>query len=111
MPPYPLATEVHRVLAPEGEVVGCVPELPDEQLLSFHRWMVFGRVFSDRMITLQRQGRIGTFGPINGQEAALVGLAAPLRQEDWLVGSYREILAYFMKGVPLLQMLQTYRGV
>ena len=62
--------------------------------------MVYGRLFSDRMVALQRQGRMGTFGPLTGQEASLVGLAASLRAEDWLMGSYREILAYYVKGVP-----------
>src|SRR5436309_2537401 len=102
--------EVRQVLSPEGALVGEPPDLPPETLLDLYRWMVFGRVFSDRMVTLQRQGRIGTFGPINGQEASLVGLAAPLQPKDWLLGSYREILSYFYKGVPVISLLEAYRG-
>lgn len=102
--------EIYRILTPEGQIVGKVPDLSDEQLLQFYRWMVLGRLFSDRMVALQRQGRMGTFGPINGQEATLVGLAAPLQPEDWLLGTYREILSYYVKGVPLPAMMKRYGG-
>lgn len=106
----PLSLTPHQVVAPDGTVVGPVPELPAETLVSFLRWMYLGRYFSDRMINLQRQGRMGTFGSLAGQEAASVGMAAPLRPTDWLIGSYREILAYFVKGVPPLAIMQVYRG-
>ncbi|WP_264843676.1 pyruvate dehydrogenase (acetyl-transferring) E1 component subunit alpha [Caldinitratiruptor microaerophilus] len=99
-----------QVLAPDGTVVGPVPDLPPDRLVGFLRWMYLGRYFSDRMVNLQRQGRMGTFGPIAGQEAASVGLAAPLEGRDWLVGSYRELLSYFVKGVPMLALMQVYRG-
>ncbi|MSP12412.1 MAG: pyruvate dehydrogenase (acetyl-transferring) E1 component subunit alpha [Chloroflexi bacterium] len=105
-----LPDTVYQVLTPEGQVVGEVPHLPPGRMVELYRWMVFGRAFSDRMVALQRQGRMGTFGPLNGQEAASVGIAAPLQAEDWLVGSYREILSYFIKGVPPLAIMEVYRG-
>lgn len=108
--PYPLTTTVCQVLTPEGKVVGEVPNLSAERLMGLYRWMVLGRVFSERMVALQRQGRMGTFGPLHGQEATTVGLAAPLQEKDWLVGSYREILSYLMKGVPMPAIMELYRG-
>ena len=45
------------------------PDLSDELLLALHRAMLVGRRFDERMFRLQRQGRIGTFAPIRGQEA------------------------------------------
>lgn len=101
---------LYQVLSPQGDVVDSVPNLPNNQLLSLYRWMVFGRIFSDRMVALQRQGRMGTFAPLNGQEAACVGIAAPLKNEDWLMGSYRESLSYMVKGVPLLTQLKHWGG-
>ncbi len=101
---------IFQVLTPEGKVVGDVPELPQNELLSLYRWMVFGRIFSGQMIALQRQGRTGTFAPLNGQEATCVGMAAPLLPEDWLMGSYRETLSYMVKGVPLLNQLKHWGG-
>lgn len=105
-----LTDEIHQILNPEGQVVGELPDLPADRLLGFYRWMVLGRLFSERMVTLQRQGRLGTFGPLNGQEAASVGLAAPLQAEDWLAGSYREVISYMIKGVPALVTMELFRG-
>ncbi len=106
----PTTDKIYQILNPEGQVVADVPDLPAEKMLNLYRWMVFGRVFSDRMVALQRQGRIGTFAPVNGQEAACVGRAAPLQPGDWLLGSYRETLSYMVKGVPLLAQLKHWGG-
>ena len=79
---------IRQIVDPKGNLVGPVPDLPNEKLLQIYRWMVFGRVSSNRMVALQRQGRMGTFAEVNGQEAVCVGMAAPLRQKDWLLGSW-----------------------
>lgn len=102
--------EGYQILTPEGEIVGPLPDLTTEQLVSFYRWMVLGRTFSNRMVALQRQGRMGTFAALNGQEASAVGLAAPLKKEDWLVASYRENLSHFIKGAPLLAIMKQWGG-
>ncbi|MEM7346480.1 MAG: pyruvate dehydrogenase (acetyl-transferring) E1 component subunit alpha [Chloroflexota bacterium] len=101
---------MYQVLNTAGDVVGSLPDLSSEQLLDLYRWMILGRVYSDRMVALQRQGRMGTFAPINGQEATSVGLAASLQADDWLVASYRESLSYMVKGVPLLTLLKQWGG-
>ncbi|MDM8532785.1 pyruvate dehydrogenase (acetyl-transferring) E1 component subunit alpha [Anaerolineales bacterium HSG25] len=108
--PYPLPDKIHQILTPTGQIVGDIPDISDEQLIELYRWMVLGRICSDRMVALQRQGRLGTLAAINGQEAASVGLAALLEPEDWLTGSYREILAYMVKGIPISTILGYYRG-
>ena len=102
--------EGYQVLTPEGEVVGPIPELTAEQMISLYRWMVWGRAFSNRMVALQRQGRMGTFAPLNGQEASAVGLAAPLKKEDWLIASYRENISQFIKGAPILAIMKQWGG-
>ena len=61
------------------------PDIPDPLLLRLHRTMLLGRRFDERMLNLQRQGRIGTFAPIKGQEAAQVSAVALLRASDWMV--------------------------
>lgn len=105
-----LVDRVHQVVSPSGQLVGSAPDLSAERLFAMYRWMVYGRLFSERMVALQRQGRIGTFGPLNGQEATSVGLALPLQSTDWLIGSYRELLSYMLKGVPPLALVRSYRG-
>lgn len=102
--------KVYQILNPEGKLKGAVPDLADEQLRQAYRWMIFGRTFSNRMVALQRQGRMGTFAPLNGQEATAVGLALPLLAEDWLLGSYRETLSYLVKGVPIMALLKQWGG-
>lgn len=102
--------EIYQIINPAGQGVGDVPDLPAEKMLSLYRWMVLGRIFSDRMVALQRQGRMGTFAAATGQEAACVGRAAALQPGDWLLGSYRESLAYMVKGVPLLTQLKHWGG-
>ena len=63
--------------------------------------MQLGRIFSNKIVALQRQGRATTFGSLVGQEATAVGLAAPLQPQDWLSTSYREIASSLVKGVPV----------
>ena len=79
-----------QVLDADGRVSGYDPELSDAELLAMYRWMVFGRELDERALQLQRQGRIGVWGPMVGQEAAQVGLGLALRPGDWVFPSYRE---------------------
>ena len=74
------------------------PALPDRLLLDLYRAMVLGRRFDERLLALQRQGRIGTFPPISGQEAAHLGAAAVLQDDDWMVPSFRETAAEIWRG-------------
>jgi pyruvate dehydrogenase E1 component alpha subunit len=100
----------YQILDPEGNIVGEVPDLSAERMLELYRFMQLGRVFSNKIIALQRQGRATTFGSLVGQEATAVGLAAPLQSQDWLATSYREIASLFVKGVPIPTLAYTFRG-
>ena len=71
--------------------------------------MVLARRFDERMLTLQRQGRIGTFAPIKGQEAQ-IGAAAVLEAGDWLVPSFREMPAELWRGKTMESVLLLYGG-
>src|SRR5207248_11773677 len=70
----------YQILNVEGKLVGEMPDLSAERLLSLYRYMQLGRAFSNKIIALQRQGRATTFGSLAGQEATAVGLAAPLNR-------------------------------
>src|SRR6266571_4660967 len=100
----------YQILDPEGKLVGEMPDLSAESMLSLYRFMQLGRVFSNKIIALQRQGRATTFGSLVGQEATAVGLAAPLQPQDWLSTSYREIASLFVKGVPIPTVAYSFRG-
>ena len=74
------------------------PDISEDDLLQLHRVMVLGRRFDERLLNLQRQGRIGTFPPIKGQEATQLGTIAHLRSSDWMVPAFRETAAELWRG-------------
>lgn len=86
------------------------PEIPDKLLLKLYRTMIRGRRFDERMLNLQRQGRIGTFPPVIGQEAAQLGAVCVLRPSDWMVPSFRETTAEFFRGRSMESFLTVYNG-
>jgi pyruvate dehydrogenase E1 component alpha subunit len=66
--------------------------------------MLEARRHDDRRLKWQRSGRIGTFAPIKGQEAAQIGAVAALRESDWMVPSFREVGAFIWRGVSLADL-------
>jgi pyruvate dehydrogenase E1 component alpha subunit len=86
------------------------PGLPNELLLKLYRAMVLGRRFDERLLDLQRQGRIGTFPPISGQEASQLGAVAVLQPEDWMVPAFRESAAEVWRGRSLVSLILAYAG-
>jgi pyruvate dehydrogenase E1 component alpha subunit len=86
------------------------PEIAPEELRRFYRAMLLGRRFDERMLRLQRQGRIGTFAPIKGQEAAQIGSVATLRGADWMVPSFRETASMLWRGWSMERMLLFFAG-
>jgi pyruvate dehydrogenase E1 component alpha subunit len=100
---YPL----YRVIDEDGAVVGDPAEvtLSDEALLRLYRWMVLNRALDERMITLQRQGRIGFYIGSIGEEATVLGTAAGMAETDWIFPCYREHGAALLRGMPLVTFL------
>ena len=92
-----------QVLDPEGIEVGPVPKaLSDDDLVAMLRLCIFGREFDKKAISLQRRGKLGTFAPMSGQEAVVVGSVFALdRDHDWVVPQYREQLAMLHWGLEL----------
>nr|MCU0604902.1 thiamine pyrophosphate-dependent enzyme [Desulfobacterales bacterium] len=90
------------ILNEKGELdTALEPAIDDDALLRLHRTMLLARRFDERLLSLQRQGRIGTFPPISGQEAAHLGAVAGLRASDWVVPAFREMAADIWRGRPL----------
>jgi pyruvate dehydrogenase E1 component alpha subunit len=87
------------------------PEIPADTLYRLYRTMLLGRRFDERLLNLQRQGRIGTFPPITGQEAAQLGAVAPIRPDDWLVPSFRETAAELWRGRSLESVIIANNGL
>lgn len=85
------------------------PQLSEDLLVKLYRSMVLARKFDERMLILQRQGKIGTFAPIKGQEAQ-VGAVAALIPQDWVVPSFREAPSEIWRGKALESILLFYSG-
>jgi pyruvate dehydrogenase E1 component alpha subunit len=99
------------ILDADGNLdVALEPALTPEELRGLHRAMVLGRRLDERMVRLQRQGRIGTFAPIKGQEAAQIGSVFALRPTDWMVPSFRETAAMIWRGWSIEKMLLLFSG-
>jgi len=86
------------------------PRIEDIKLLELYTAMLLGRRFDERMLDLQRQGRIGTFPPIKGQEAAQMGSIFQLKPTDWFVPAFRETAAEIWRGRSLESVLLYYNG-
>jgi 2-oxoisovalerate dehydrogenase E1 component alpha subunit len=103
-----------QVLTDDGqlrEVPGYpVDDLDDEDLRSLYRHMVVARRIDRQAINLQRQGQLGVYASLLGQEAAQVGGAYALSPQDWVFPSYRELGTALVKGVDPGQMLHQWRG-
>lgn len=86
------------------------PQLDDDKALNMYRWMVLAREADQRMLKLQRQGRLGTFPLCTGQEAASVAPALAMQKKDWFVGAFRELGGRLARGERLLDYMLYYNG-
>jgi pyruvate dehydrogenase E1 component alpha subunit/2-oxoisovalerate dehydrogenase E1 component alpha subunit len=100
-----------QLLEDDGTVSkGKDPNLGKETLLYLYEQMVQVREFDRRMLMLQRQGRIGFYGPILGQEAATVGSVAAMEKRDWVFPALREGAAAMMRGLSLTEAISQLIG-
>lgn len=81
-----------------------------ELLKNMLKYMILTRAFDRRSITLQRQGRMGTYASCEGQEAVHVGTASALQSQDWAVPSFREQGVYFTRGIDPMYMFLFFMG-
>ena len=77
------------------------PKLAPETLKLAYRNLVLVRMLDSRMLSLQRQGRIGFYVPSTGEEACQVGSAMALEKRDWVFPAYREPGCAIWRGFPI----------
>ncbi len=100
------APDVTRVVAPDGTVnEGTDPELSESAVIDLYRLQVLARTFDEKAVALHRQGRIGTYAPLQGQEAAQVGAAYALADDDYCFPTYRDHAIYLTRGLALEDVL------
>ncbi|MCH2136701.1 MAG: thiamine pyrophosphate-dependent enzyme [Phycisphaerales bacterium] len=103
--------ECLQILNASGHIEqGMDPGFSDETLKDVHRAMVLSRAFDARMLTMQRQGEMGTFAPNVGQEACMIGQVWPLTKDDWFAPSYRSFGAQIARGWPMDHLMKLWAG-
>lgn len=108
--------ELIQLLDPDGRRVAhpiydeIVADVAGDQLASVYEDLVIVRRLDVEATALQRQGELGLWPPLLGQEAAQVGSARTLRPDDFVFPSYRENGVAYCRGVALPDLVKVWRG-
>jgi pyruvate dehydrogenase E1 component alpha subunit len=113
-PHLPQQPDLVQLLTPEGERVDHPDyslDISDEELRAVYRDLVLVRRWDVEATALQRQGELGIWASLLGQEAAQVGAGRALERDDMAFPTYREHGVAWARGVDPLQVISLYRGV
>jgi 2-oxoisovalerate dehydrogenase E1 component alpha subunit len=112
--PVPDQPPLVQLLTPEGERVehpDYSVDLDEEELRALYRDLVLVRRVDAEATALQRQGELGIWASLLGQEAAQVGSGRAMREDDYAFPTYREHGVAWCRGVDPLNLLGLFRGV
>ena len=96
-----MSTEQLQILDVDGKRVGPDPGIDRDDLRKLYRHMMSMRVLDKRMLSLQRQGRIGFYGTATGEEAAVTGSAYAMRNTDWVFPALRQMGVSLWRGTTI----------
>lgn len=103
-------TIVRQILDAKGELVDASPDLDDDGLVDAFRRILTTRIVDEKLLNLQRQGRMPAYYQVSGQEAH-VGAALALRPDDWIFTAYRELGLWIARGMDLRAAVGLWLGV
>jgi 2-oxoisovalerate dehydrogenase E1 component alpha subunit len=104
-------SDIETVIGPDGRADPHLdPKLDTALVVKIYEAMLRTRVLDDRMLALQRQGRVSFHVGCKGEEAAIVASAAALRESDWIFPCYRELGALLWRGFPLQRYVDNMYG-
>jgi len=101
-----------QVLDEQGVLKTSLPAFAEDKhtLIRLYRTMVLTRVFDKKAIALQRTGQMGTYAPVNSQEAVATAIGHAMRPEDVFVPYYRDYAAQIQRGVKMSDILAYWGG-
>lgn len=100
-----------EILDEQGNVdESLMPSLSDDDLRRVYDLFILCRTFDQRALNLQREGRLGTYASILGQEASQIGSALAIEKTDWVFPSFREMGVFLTMGYPLHMVFQYWAG-
>jgi len=108
------ATEPFRIVAPDGRANERLVHrlgLDDDRLRQLYRFLRLARGADREAAALQLQGHLAVYGPLLGQEAAQVGSAFALGEEDFVFPAYRELGVALVRGLDLVRYLYGWKGI
>jgi pyruvate dehydrogenase E1 component alpha subunit len=84
--------------------------LTEKEIRAFYEAMVLIRTFDEKALNLQREGRLGTYASVKGQEAVQVGTASALHPSDWVFPAFREPGVSILRGLPMKMIYHYWSG-
>ena len=107
----PLCGRKLQILDEEGNAdPALLPEFDDATLRLIFRRMLEARLVDRTCLSLQREGRMGTYPPVEGQEGCQVGSVLALSAGDWIVPSFRESAAALTRRIEVDKILLFWMG-
>tara|TARA_B100001121_G_scaffold41781_2_gene35767 strand:+ start:1316 stop:2455 length:1140 start_codon:yes stop_codon:yes gene_type:complete len=102
----PHSTGLIRVLGDDGSRSGeWDPDISDSDLLVGLEHMVRLRIFDDRMMKMQRTGKLSFYMRSLGEEAIAIAQTMALEKQDWIFPTYRQPGAQFVRGRDMVSMI------
>jgi pyruvate dehydrogenase E1 component alpha subunit len=107
-----LEDKMLRIIDIDGKVVNqeLMPDLDDETIIKAYKDMLYERVADEMAVSYQRQGRMYTYPPNQGQEAIHIAAGMNMKENDWLVPAFRELGVMLARGVTMKEIFLYYNG-
>src|SRR3954470_11095261 len=86
-------------------------DFTDSEIRGLYRDLVVVRKLDTEATALQRQGELGIWASLLGQEAAQVGSGRALRTQDMVFPTYREHGVLYCRGIDPIMPMGLFRGV
>jgi pyruvate dehydrogenase E1 component alpha subunit len=99
------------ILDEKGDAdMALMPSMSEAYIRRMYELLVLSRTFDHFALDLQREGRLGTYASILGQEASQIGSAFAIEKTDWIFPSFREMGVYITMGYPMQMLFQYWSG-